>query len=61
MEEKLLYTVAEASKLLRMSRNTIYSLINEGQLKCLNLGHKKIPAAELQRFLEENTISMAEH
>jgi excisionase family DNA binding protein len=52
--EDMLYTVKEAAALLKCNENTVNSLINSGMLKCLILGRRKIPRAELLRFLESN-------
>lgn len=47
-----LYTVKEASKVLKMSPTDVYALISKGQLKCLILGSKKIRGSDLEHFIE---------
>ena len=52
--EEILYTVPEAAKLLKSNANAVNSLINSGKLKCLVLGRRKIPRAELLDFMQRN-------
>lgn len=47
----LLYTVPEASKLLKTNTNYVYELVNCGLLPCLKLGRIKIRAKALEEFL----------
>lgn len=51
---ELLYTVTEASKLLRVNQNKVYDLIHAGHIKGLKLGSMKIPRYEIIRFLKDN-------
>lgn len=56
-----LYTVKEASKVLKTSPQDVYALIKKGQLKCLILGSKKIRGSDLEHFIETYpTISNTE-
>lgn len=48
---KPLYTVSEVAKILKINPNTVYDLIDSGQLLCLNLGMKKIRGVDLERFI----------
>ena len=50
----VLYTVTEVSELLKINRNSVYSLIRSGVIKGLKLGSIKVTRAELMRFLEDN-------
>lgn len=50
----VLYTVTEVSELLKINRNSVYSLIKAGVIKGLKLGSIKVTRAELLRFLEDN-------
>lgn len=52
--EEILYTVPEAAELLKSNPNAVNSLINSGKLKCLVLGRRKIPRAELLDFIQRN-------
>lgn len=52
--EEVLYTVFEASKLLKTNVNYIYELINKGFLPALKLGSLKIRRSSLLEFLKNN-------
>ena len=54
MNDSLVYTVREASKMLHLSPNFIYQLIAKGYLPAIRLGSIKILRSSLERFLEEN-------
>lgn len=48
-----LVTIGEAARELRVSRGTIYNLINRGELKRANIGARAfIPAASLDAYLD---------
>ena len=49
-----LYTVKEASKILKTGKDNVYQLLKLGHLKGMKLGHMKIPDFELERFMKEN-------
>lgn len=48
---KPLYTVKEAAKILKVNVNTVYELINTGQLPRLKLGTIKIRGNDLETFI----------
>lgn len=50
----VLYTVTEVSELLKINRNSVYSLLKSGVIRGLKLGSIKVTRAELLRFLEDN-------
>lgn len=52
--EEVLYTVFEASKLLKTNVNYVYELINKGFLPALKLGSLKIRRSSLLEFLKNN-------
>ena len=52
--ENVLLTVNEVAKTLKTNPNTVYQLINKGELKGLKLGRIKIPYFEVDRFLRDN-------
>ena len=54
MNDTLVYTVKEASKILHISPNYIYQLIARGYLPAIRLGSIKILKSSLESFLEEN-------
>jgi len=52
---KLLFTVRECAQLTSLCEKTILRLIQRGKLRCLSsIRHKRIPAAELARFIRDN-------
>lgn len=52
-DERLTVTVAQAGRLLGISRPTAYMLANQGKLPCLRLGHRLlVPKCQIQRMLE---------
>lgn len=52
--ECVLLTVNEVAKTLKTNPNTVYELINRGELKGLKLGRIKVPYFEVERFLRDN-------
>lgn len=55
LSAKLLLTVRECANMTSLSEKTILRLIQRGKLRCLSsIRHKRIPAAELARFVREN-------
>lgn len=48
---KPLYTVQEASKVLKTNTNTVYDFIRSGQLVGLKLGQTKIRGKDLETFI----------
>ena len=50
---ELLYTVKEASKVLKVNPNKVYELINAGHISALKLGSIKVRVSELERFVNE--------
>ena len=53
--EPKVYTVKEAAKLLQVGINRVYELINSGALKVIRLGYIKVPAVEIDNFIERYT------
>lgn len=49
---KPLYTVKEVSKILLVNPNTVYDLMNRGELPYLQMGAKKVRGSDLERFIE---------
>lgn len=49
---KELYTVKEATDLLKVTRRTLYTYINEGKLEAFKIGKEwRIPKEALERFI----------
>ena len=55
-----LYTVKEASQVLRVNTSKVYELINTGQLPYLLLGQKKIRGSDLEQFIEKYPVAQPE-
>ncbi len=53
MEEDILYTVKQVSKIMHSNPNYVYSLINAGLLPVLKLGNYKVRKTALLDFLEK--------
>lgn len=51
--EDLLYTIAEVSKLLKINKNFVYTLINAGYIRSIKLGCRKVTRKSLLEFLEK--------
>lgn len=52
-----LLSISEAAKILKVGRNTVLRLINQGRLGTIQIGQRdKVSYAELERFLVENTV-----
>ena len=52
MAEQKCYTITEAIKILKLSRQSIYTWIDNGQLKANQLpnGTWRIPASEIDKY-----------
>ncbi len=51
--EQIVYTISEVAALLKVNRNYVYTLINNGYLKSMKLGSMKVTRASLLAFLEK--------
>lgn len=49
----MLYTVKEVAEILRTNTDYVHALRRNGLLKFIKLGHYKVRAQELERFLQE--------
>jgi len=55
-EERLVFTVVEAAKMLRLSRGLMYDAVRQGQIACVRVGRRiLIPRVALQRLLDGHT------
>lgn len=52
-QEKLIYTISEVAALLKVNRNFVYSLINNGYLLSIKLGSRKVTRKALLEFLDK--------
>lgn len=48
----MLLTVAEVAKELRVNRNFVYKLINNGELEAVKIGSIKVRREALNRYVE---------
>ena len=52
----MLYTVTEVAKLLKVNRNFVYKIINDGELEPVKIGSIKVKQEALNRYIENNII-----
>lgn len=52
--EDVLYTISEVAALLKVNKNMVYHLINEGYIKSIKFGCRKVTRKALLAFLEQN-------
>ena len=51
--DNILYTISEVATLLKVNRNFVYSLINNGYLLSIKLGSRKVTRKSLLAFLDK--------
>jgi len=52
---KQLFTVRDCAAMIALSEKTILRLLKRGKLRCItSVRHKRIPAAEIARFIRED-------
>ena len=56
MISKMLLTVSEVAKLLKVNRNFVYKIINNGELEAVKIGSIKVRKEALNRYIESNII-----
>ena len=52
----MLYTVTEVAKLLKVNKNFVYKIINDGELEAVKIGSIKVRREALNRYVENNII-----
>ena len=52
----MLLTVAEVAKTLKVNRNFVYKIINNGELEAVKIGSIKVKKEALNRYIENNVI-----
>ena len=52
----MLLTVAEVAKMLKVNRNFVYKIINNGELEAVKIGSIKVRKEALNRYIENNVI-----
>ena len=53
----MLYTVTEVAKLLKVNRNFVYKIINNGELEAVKIGSIKVRKEALNRYVNDNIIT----
>lgn len=53
----MLYTVTEVAKLLKVNRNFVYKIINDGELEAVKIGSIKVRREALNRYVNNNIIT----
>ena len=52
----MLYTVTEVAKLLKVNKNFVYKIINNGELEAVKIGSIKVREEALNRYVNEQRI-----
>lgn len=52
MNDDIIYTISEVSKLLKVNKNFIYGIIKSGKLKAVKIGSLKVKKNDLQEYLD---------
>ena len=53
----MLLTVSEVAKLLKVNRNFVYKIINNGELEAVRIGSIKVRKEALNRYVNNNIIT----
>ena len=53
----MLYTVTEVAQLLKVNRNFVYKIINNGELEAVRIGSIKVRKEALNRYVNNNIIT----
>ena len=56
---KPLYTVKEVAGILLVNVNTVYDIMNRGELPYLRLGSRKVRGSDLEKFIESYPVEKA--
>ena len=52
----MLLSVSEVAKLLKVNRNFVYKIINDGELEAVTIGSIKVRKEALNRYVNEQRI-----
>ena len=52
----MLLSVSEVAKMLKVNRNFVYKIINNGELEAVKIGSIKVKKEALNRYIESNII-----
>ena len=50
----MLLSVAEVAKMLKVNRNFVYKIINDGELEAVKIGSIKVRREALNRYVERS-------
>lgn len=53
----MLYTVTEVAKLLKVNKNFVYKIINNGELEAVKIGSIKVKKEALNQYVNDNIIT----
>ena len=53
----MLYTVTEVAKLLKVNKNFVYKIINDGELEAVKIGSIKVKREALDRYIERKVYN----
>ena len=53
----MLLSVSEVAKLLKVNRNFVYKIINNGELEAVKIGSIKVREEALNRYVNNNIIT----
>lgn len=53
----MLLSVSEVAKILKVNRNFVYKIINNGELEAVKIGSIKVRKEELNRYVNNNIIT----
>ena len=53
----MLYTVTEVAKMLKVNRNFVYKIINNGELEAVKIGSIKVKKEALDRYIERKVYN----
>ena len=53
----MLYTVSEVAKLLKVNKNFVYKIINNGELEAVRIGSIKVKREALDRYIERKVYN----
>ena len=53
----MLLSVSEVAKLLKVNRNFVYKIINNGELEAVRIGSIKVRKEALNRYVNNNIIT----
>ena len=52
----MLLSVSEVAKALKVNRNFVYKIINNGELEAVKIGSIKVKKEALNRYIDDNVI-----